>query len=159
MSYIDKVLQPNEGVRFQTTISWTVMVPGLVLLLAAIAVTAAVQAFFGAPIPTLVALVVLCLPALFVLARAWFRRSVTEIVVTNMRVVFKSGFLSRRTIEMNMDKVESVDVDQSILGRIFNYGEVLVRGTGSGFEPLTMVDNPLALRNQITVTHGAQPAP
>ena len=54
---------------------------------------------------------------------------------------------------MNMDKVESVDIDKSILGRIFNYGEVMVRGTRSGFEPLTKVDNPLALRNQITVTH------
>ena len=157
MSYINKVLQPNEIVRFKTTISWTVMLPGLVLLVAAIAVTVAVQMFYGRQIPTIAALVVLCVPAAIVLARAWFRRSVTEIVVTNMRVVFKSGFLSRRTIEMNMDKVESVDVDQSILGRIFNYGEVLVRGTGSGFEPLRKVDNPLALRNQITVTHGNQP--
>jgi uncharacterized membrane protein YdbT with pleckstrin-like domain len=49
---------------------------------------------------------------------AWFVRWITELAVTNLRVVYKRGFITRHTAEMNMDKVESVDVDQSILGRI-----------------------------------------
>ena len=152
MAYIDKVLQRNEVVRFKTTLSWTVLVPGIAMLTCALAITIALQILYGRQVLTLVALVLLCLPAAFILVREWFRRAVTEIVVTNTRVIFKSGFLARRTIEMNMDKVESVDVDQSFLGRIFNYGEVLVHGTGSSFEPLARIDNPLALRNQITGT-------
>ena len=49
-----------------------------------------------------------------------------------------------------MDKVESVDVDQSLLGRLFNYGDITVRGVGSGFEPLRMVDDPLTFRAQVS---------
>jgi Bacterial PH domain len=51
---------------------------------------------------------------------------------------------------MHMDKVESVEVKQSVLGRILNYGDVEIRGVGTGFEPLRMIDSPLELRNHIT---------
>ena len=55
---------------------------------------------------------------------AWFHRWTTETDVTNLRVVHKTGFIKRQTFEMSLDKVESVDVNQSILGRILNYGDV-----------------------------------
>ena len=61
---------------------------------------------------------------------AWFIRWITEIAVTDRRVIYKRGFITRHTEEMNMDKVESVDVDQSILGRLLDYGTVHVIGTG-----------------------------
>ncbi len=57
---------------------------------------------------------------------AWFHRWTTETDVTNLRVVHKTGFIKRQTFEMSLDKVESVDVNQSILGRILNYGDVTV---------------------------------
>ena len=63
---------------------------------------------------------------------AWFRRWTTEIDVTNRRIVYKCGLIKRHTVEMNMDKVESVDVDQSIFGRLLNYGDITIRGTGEG---------------------------
>ena len=66
------------------------------------------------------------------------------------RIIFKAGLLRRHSIEMNMDKVESVDVDQSIFGRIFDFGTVLIRGTGTSLEPLAKIENPLKLRSQIT---------
>lgn len=65
-------------------------------------------------------------------------------------MIFKTGILRRRSIEMNMDKVESVDVDQSILGPIFDFGTVLIRGTGASLEPLYQIQDPLRLRSQIT---------
>ena len=52
---------------------------------------------------------------------------------------------------MNISKVDTVDVEQSVLGRMLNYGTVLVRGTGESLEPLRHVASPLALRNAITV--------
>jgi uncharacterized membrane protein YdbT with pleckstrin-like domain len=64
--------------------------------------------------------------------------------------VYKRGFIPRHTVEMNMDKVESVDVDQSILGRMLNYGDITIRGTGLGIEPLHNIDEPLEFRNQVT---------
>jgi uncharacterized membrane protein YdbT with pleckstrin-like domain len=81
---------------------------------------------------------------------AWFRRWTTEIDVTDRRIVYKRGFIRRHTVEMNMDKVESVDVDQSILGRMLNYGDITIRGTGVGIEPLHNIDAPLEFRNQVT---------
>ena len=82
---------------------------------------------------------------------AWLRRLSTEIAVTDRRIILKRGLIQRHTIEINMDKVESVDVDQSILGRIFDYGTVTVHGTGAGIEPLCNVSAPIALRNAVMV--------
>jgi uncharacterized membrane protein YdbT with pleckstrin-like domain len=56
----------------------------------------------------------------------------------------------RNTAEMNMDKVESVKVDQSVLGRMLDYGTVTVVGTGQGLEPIKDVASPIAFRNAIT---------
>jgi hypothetical protein len=51
---------------------------------------------------------------------------------------------------MNIDKVESVVVDQSILGRILDYGTILIKGTGHGFERLKLISHAIELRNSIT---------
>ena len=83
-------------------------------------------------------------------SRAWFHRWTTETDVTNLRVVHKTGFIKRRTFEMSLDKVESVDVNQSILGRIMNYGDVTVRGVGEGGETIKTIASPLEFRNSIT---------
>ena len=146
MSYLDSVLQPGEKILHRTTVSWTLFIPGIALLILAIIAYSALPSGLWAN----AVLIIIGLPALFLLARAWFTRWTTEIAVTNSRVILKRGFIRRHTIEMNMDKVESVDVDQSLLGRIFNYGNITVRGTGSSFEPLRMIDHPLRFRSQVT---------
>ena len=75
-----------------------------------------------------------------------------ELAVTDRRVIYKSGLLARHTLEMNRSKVESVDVDQSILGRIFGFGTIIVRGTGGSLEPIRMISDPLTFRSHITAT-------
>ena len=87
---------------------------------------------------------------LLVLA-AWIQRHATEIVVTDRRVIFKRGLLTRHTVEMNVTKIETVDVEQGLGGRIWGYGTVLIRGTGVGIEPLVRVGAPLSIRNAIIV--------
>ncbi|MFX4486001.1 PH domain-containing protein, partial [Acinetobacter baumannii] len=67
---------------------------------------------------------IVALLALYKTVTAWFQRGTTETDVTTLRVVHKTGFISRKTFEMSLDKVESVDVTQSIAGRIFDYGDV-----------------------------------
>jgi len=67
-----------------------------------------------------------------------------------MRVVHKTGFIKRRTFEMALDKVESVDVNQSILGRILDYGDVTIQGVGEGKETITTIASPLRFRSYIT---------
>ena len=104
------------------------------------------------------AIVLLCLSAsalvallaLYWTVKAWFHRFTTETDVTNLRVVHKTGFITRKTFEISLDKVESVDVDQSILGRILNYGDVTIRGVGEGVETIKTIAHPLQFRNNIT---------
>jgi uncharacterized membrane protein YdbT with pleckstrin-like domain len=93
---------------------------------------------------------VVALAALYWTVTAWFHRWTTETDVTNLRVVHKTGFIKRRTFEMSLDKVESVDVNQSILGRILNYGDVTILGVGEGRETIRTIASPLAFRNYIT---------
>jgi uncharacterized membrane protein YdbT with pleckstrin-like domain len=93
---------------------------------------------------------VVALAALYWTFTGWFHRWTTETDVTNLRVVHKTGFIKRRTFEMSLDKVESVDVNQSILGRILNYGDVTVRGVGEGGEIIKTIASPLEFRNSIT---------
>jgi uncharacterized membrane protein YdbT with pleckstrin-like domain len=88
--------------------------------------------------------------ALYLTFKAWFHRWTTETDVTNMRVVHKTGFIKRRTFEMALDKIESVDVNQSILGRILNYGTVTIKGVGEGRETIRTIASPLAFRSAIT---------
>jgi len=147
MRYIDHILQPGETVAYTTTLHWVVYWPAIGLwLLAFVALTVGGAA---GPIALLAALVC-ALVGLGLALGAWFRRWTTEIDVTDRRIVYKRGFIRRHTVEMNMDKVESVDVDQSILGRILNYGDITIRGTGVGIEPLHNIDAPLQFRNQVT---------
>ena len=152
-SYVERVLQPGETVRYSGTLHWIIFLPAFVLLafsiigLATMAISPRVGA--GAKVFFVVVLAAFVFGALHLLA-AWIRRQTTEIAVTDRRVIYKVGLLSRRTIEMNMDKVESVDVRQDLFGRMLDYGTVVIRGTGAGIEPLTSIATPLALRNAIT---------
>ena len=88
--------------------------------------------------------------AVGLLIQQWFQWWITEIAVTNRRIIYKKGLIRRQTNEMNMDKVESVQIDQSILGRMLNYGDITVRGTGTGLEPLKDIDDPIGFRNHVT---------
>lgn len=152
MSYVDSILEPGEQVVYRTTISWTVFGQAIWLAIAALVVLIVEANFPGSGFePVALALIaILAFLAFISFVRGWFRRATTEIAVTDRRVILKRGFIRRHTVEMNMQKVESVDVDQTLLGRIFNYGNVTVRGTGSTFETIRKIDSPLKLRSTVT---------
>jgi uncharacterized membrane protein YdbT with pleckstrin-like domain len=155
MSYVQRVLQPGEVVRHTAANHWIVYWPGVVFLIAAGAVLIWARFLPQSLLVWMQGLAgLLAVIALFLLVREWFGWWTTEIAVTNLRVIYKTGLVQRRTKEMNMDKVESVEVDQSILGRILDYGTVTITGTGAGLEALSGVAKPIELRNSITgVSH------
>jgi uncharacterized membrane protein YdbT with pleckstrin-like domain len=151
VSYVERVLQSGETVRHTSTIHWVVYLPGFALIL--VAVVGGVYADGLAENARTIALAgagAVAAIGLLSLIGAWFQRWTTELAVTDKRIIFKRGFIRRRTIEMNMDKVESVDVDQSVLGRMLDYGDITIRGTGTGIEPLKGIDSPIDFRNQVT---------
>ncbi len=150
--YIDEILQPGEKVLYSTNVHWIFYLPAiaawilaLVLLILSRATTTE-----GIILLCLSAAAVVAIAALYWTAQAWFHRWITETDVTNLRVVHKTGFIKRRTFEMSLDKVESVDVNQSILGRLLNYGDVTIQGVGEGKETIATIASPLAFRNFIT---------
>ena len=116
MSYVERVLQPGEVVRHIGALHWHIYLPGLLFMLAAIVTIAwaelgASHSIFWEVLAGLLALI-----ALFLLIPEWFTWWTTEIAITNHRIIYKAGLIRRDTVEILMDKVESVDVDQSILG-------------------------------------------
>ena len=139
MGYVQSVLLPGERLAYHTQLHWAAYWRTLVLsLLGALLLVA------GDPVSAMTALV------LFVLAAfASIDPSTTEIAITNHRVLLKRGLLGRETNEININKVASIDVRQSILGSRLNFGTVIVRGTGGNVSPLAYVDAPFALRQAL----------
>lgn len=150
--YIDQILQPGERVLYSTNAHWIFYLPAIFAWIVALVL------FILSRQTTSDGLVLLCLigaglvalAALYWMVRAWFHRFTTETDVTNLRVVHKTGFITRKTFEIALDKVESVDVSQSIAGRIFNYGDVTIMGVGEGRQTISTIASPLAFRNSIT---------
>jgi len=94
--------------------------------------------------------------AFFVLVMGLFRyahmmvtKATTEIVITNKRLVYKRGLVARYVGEMNIDRIEGVNVLQGIMGRIFDYGRIMVRGMGIGEVVLPPIAEPLKFRKAI----------
>jgi uncharacterized membrane protein YdbT with pleckstrin-like domain len=150
--YIDEILQPNERVLYSTNAHWIFYLPAIAAWVVAILlfVLSRTTETEGLILLWLSASVVAAIAALYWTAKAWFHLWTTETDVTNLRVVHKTGFIKRRTFEMSLDKVESVDVNQTILGRILNYGDVTILGVGEGKETISTIASPLIFRNYIT---------
>ncbi len=155
MSYIQRVLQPGEQVRHISSIHWIVYLQGIAVALLAVVAYWLSETMLLTGIWRYTAYA-LALVAVALLIQQWLQWWVTEIAVTNRRVIYKKGLIRRQTNEMNMDKVESVQIEQSMLGRMLDYGNVTILGTGEGFETLRTIASPIELRNSITgATHKA----
>lgn len=150
MSYVDSVLADGERIVHRAAIShWHFFGSYLfaILCFAAAATAAYLQmenwkilAAAAGTLGVIVALVTM------------IRRSSTELVLTDRRIISKTGFIARDTVEMNLGKVESLRVTQGFLGRMLDYGDVSVVGTGSSLEPLRGISDPLALRRKLGET-------
>jgi uncharacterized membrane protein YdbT with pleckstrin-like domain len=123
-SYIEKALIKDERVLYQGNITlwslWFLILLGVILL------------------PVVI--------GLFLLLAAYIRYKTTELAITNKRVIAKFGFISRRTIEININKVESIQVEQGIAGRIFDYGSLIIAGAGESQAPIPGISDPMAFR-------------
>ncbi|HLH90736.1 MAG TPA: PH domain-containing protein [Xanthobacteraceae bacterium] len=152
--YIDEILQPGEKVLYSTNAHWVFYFPAIVAWIVAL-VLLIISVTVAAGIPSLVmgcwaAAALAAIAALYWTIKGWFHRLTTETDVTDRRVVHKTGFIKRRTFEIALDKIESVDVDQTILGRILNYGDVTIMGVGEGRQTISTIASPLAFRSAIT---------
>jgi|SRR3984893_11208498 len=158
MSYVESNLVPGESVIYKTRLHWIVMLwhmvlgcllfglPGALLLYYALNQTAidskTLHIMEGGSVALLVC-------GLIVILMGMVRRNATEMAVTNRRVVIKTGLASRKTIEMLLNKVESIEVSETAFGRMLGYGTIVVIGTGGTPEPFHKVAHPLEFRSQV----------
>ncbi|MEY2550576.1 MAG: hypothetical protein QOG12_720 [Verrucomicrobiota bacterium] len=152
-AYTAATLQFDERPLHQTTIHWMALsgsVIGAVLSLIVIvpfAMFASWRAFYWAWL-------LLVIPAGILLSAAVTVRT-SELVITDRRVLIKVGFIQRHTFEMFISKIESVAVFQSMLGRLFNYGTVEIRGTGGSSESFATIAAPLPFRDAIQLVQSS----
>jgi uncharacterized membrane protein YdbT with pleckstrin-like domain len=112
-----------RGSRSSTRQHWIIYVPGIVLSILII--------------------------GLVLILAAWIRSITTEIAVTNKRVIIKTGWITRRTLEMNLAKIENIGVDQGLIGRILGYGSITVVGTGGTRELFQSISDPFSFRKAV----------
>lgn len=141
MSYIDNNLLANEVIVFKGSIHWIIFLPPLIYF----GFAGFIYGYFGLPavgfILACFATVRLCSDLIYYFT--------TELAVTNERVMAKFGLIRRRTFELNLARVTSLNVDQSVLGRILNYGNVYVNGMGGMNTPIPVIRDPMHFRHQV----------
>ena len=153
MSYVSSVLGRDEAVQYEANVS---LLPFLLDLTFGVALFVGgiislgmtLKGKLGAiPLETVLG-GGLILWGLFVLVKPIIIKETTELVITNRRIIAKVGLVSRHTIEINLSKVESISVSQSILGRLLNYGDWEIVGTGGTREPILFISEPLMFRRK-----------
>ena len=158
MSYVDSHLVPGETVIYETRLHWIVMLGHIVLGCLLLALPGAFLLYYAASQTGIVsgnlhimegggvALIVCGFVTIFM---GMVRRNATEMALTNRRVVIKTGLVGRKTIEMLLNKVESIEVSETVLGRMLGYGTIVVIGTGGTPEPFDQVAHPLEFRSRV----------
>jgi uncharacterized membrane protein YdbT with pleckstrin-like domain len=142
MGYIEKNLLPGENIIYQTKIHWIIFFWSVIFLLIGIICFTGNEGNFYSGI-------VFVLIAIYFGIRALVFYKTSEFGVTNKRVLVKFGFIRRTSFEVLLSKIEGIHVKQGIFGRIFNYGSVVIAGTGGSKQPSPMIFAPFEFRKKI----------
>lgn len=143
MSYIKQSLSNGERIEAEFKIHWINMVAAYVLIVIGLLFTVG-----GVIIKDPIAIAI---PALILLLGIWnlLKLKFTENCATNRRVVVKTGVIGRHTEEMRLDSIETVEIRQGVMGRIFGYGTVKVTGKGVSDLNYLNIDDPIAVKKRI----------
>jgi uncharacterized membrane protein YdbT with pleckstrin-like domain len=158
MTYVESHLAAGETVIYQTRLHWIVMLGHIVLGCLLLGLPGVFLLYYaasqaGIESKTLHIMegggVVLLVCGVVAILMGMVRRNATEMALTNRRVVIKTGLVGRTTIEMLLNKVESIEVSETVLGRMLGYGTIVVIGTGGTPEPFHRVAHPLEFRSKV----------
>lgn len=155
-SYVHSTLMPGEVVKYQTTLSIWNLIPGIVC--GAILLLFSVIAFGFLPreIDPAVSLMMsgaFAVSGLTMLLAQVSRFYTTEIAFTNMRFIFKKGLIRRDVIDMVLEKVESVQINISVLGRMFDFGDITIAAAGEDNAIIRAVAGPVTLREAYQIAY------
>jgi len=147
MSYVENNLMRDENVVYKASIHWFIFAPGITLFVISIVLLGS-----GSESGGLIFGLIVLIIATISLIKALILKTTTELAITTKRVIAKVGLIRRNTVELNHSKVESFNIDQSIFGRIFGFGTLVVNGTGGGKTPIPSIDTPLEFRRNAMET-------
>ena len=139
MGYIEANLLPGETVVQRARLHWIVFLKAVAVIIVGLALLV-VQPIVGAVIAGV---------GLIMAVPPFLERTTSEFGVTSKRVIIKVGLIQRRTLELLIRQVEAISVDQSIMGRVFNYGSVTLSGTGGVRGVFHNIAAPLDFRRKI----------
>ncbi|NBI13627.1 PH domain-containing protein [[Haemophilus] felis] len=127
MGYVQNNLLKDETIIHQAQVSWwsqlTRIIIGILLLPIGIGILFLIAAFINV--------------------------KTTELALTDKRIIAKFGFIRRDTVELRLEKIESIGVHQGFLGRMLGFGSVIVRGTGGTGAPIPFISNPIEFRSRV----------
>lgn len=136
-SYIEENLARDEQIIMKAQVTWLsqfwYLLFGILFILSSFGSKSLVGVVVGG--------VLIAIAAIHVLT--------TELALTNKRIIAKSGLIRRNTIELKTNRVESLGVNQGILGRIFNFGSIVVKGVGGSHAPIPYIARPMEFRQQV----------
>ncbi|HEX4296063.1 MAG TPA: PH domain-containing protein [Rhizomicrobium sp.] len=151
MSYVEQNVSPGENIRFTGQVHWWIYVGPLVLVflgLAVLALEASIPSTEASPLPVLLGTVLFVIGAVKLISGLVYAGT-TELTVTDRKVIGKWGFIRRDTIEQRLETVDATLVHQSLFGRLFNFGNIVVRGSGTTNTPIRMIAKPLDFRKAV----------
>jgi uncharacterized membrane protein YdbT with pleckstrin-like domain len=155
MSFIDHSLVANEHIVTKAKLHPAIFAAPLVGLIVAVLILSTARpstqdsAFLGRLMVIL--FILACLRYMLQLAVVYFT---TEFAVTDKRVIGKTGLLHHHSLDMLLRKVESVEIGQSLVGRLMGYGTVAITGSGGTKQPFTGIKDPMQLRATINIMIG-----
>jgi len=150
MGYVGNNLMKDEELVHESHIHWFIFIPSIIFLIFALASFTGYYFLIDSDYKyaPLVPAGIFALMSLISLVKSFLKRKSIEVAVTSKRVIYKTGLISRDTIELNHSKVESFSVEQTIIGRIFDYGTLIINGTGGGKTTIKGLDDPLEFRKE-----------
>ena len=145
---MERHLLPGERVLYKTRLHWVLFVKPVLVLLAGVVLTILLRQVQDPPWLWMIGAVVALVGLLWGLVH-YVELMTSEFAVTTSRLIFKVGLISRYTTELLLSKVESIGVQQGLMGRLLNHGDLTVTGTGGAREVFRRVRDPIGFRNHV----------
>jgi uncharacterized membrane protein YdbT with pleckstrin-like domain len=148
VGYVERHLLPNERVVYKTRLHWILFFKPALVFLAGVVLAALLRRVLDPPWLWYFGLAVMAAGVVWGFVH-FVELMTSEFAVTNSRLIFKVGLIARYTTELLLSKVESIGVTQTLLGRLLNYGDLTVTGTGGAREVFRRVADPIGFRNHV----------
>lgn len=143
MSFIEKNLANNEKIVYKGNLHWWIYMKNILLIVFGVIIINTAKNNLGSGVGG-----VLVMIALIGLVGAYMRSKSSEFVVTNRRIMLKTGVLRRKLVELQLNRAEGLSVDQGIIGRMFNFGSIIVT-SGGVKEVFSPIAKPYEFKKQV----------